>query len=128
MAADVPVGLAPRGVEGTVSELTERRREHGEFSAHAAITQALKSMVRAHRLDVAERAPLGEVQQEAMDMIFHKIGRIVNGNPHNIDSWKDIAGYALRVVEHLERTTAKSAPSDTKHATEGFPRTGGVHG
>jgi hypothetical protein len=41
-------------------------------------------------------------QQEALDMIFHKIGRIVNGDPDYADSWIDIAGYATLVADRLE--------------------------
>jgi hypothetical protein len=40
-------------------------------------------------------------QQEALDMICHKIGRIVNGDPNYADSWVDIAGYATLVADRL---------------------------
>jgi len=42
-------------------------------------------------------------QQEALDMICHKIGRIVNGDPDYDDSWRDIAGYAQLVCDRLVR-------------------------
>jgi hypothetical protein len=35
-------------------------------------------------------------------MICHKIGRILNGNPNNKDSWWDIAGYATLIVKQLD--------------------------
>jgi hypothetical protein len=41
-------------------------------------------------------------QAEALDMIFHKIGRILNGDPNYADSWIDIAGYAKLVADRLE--------------------------
>jgi hypothetical protein len=41
-------------------------------------------------------------QAEALDMICHKIGRIVNGDPDYADSWIDIAGYAKLVADRLE--------------------------
>ena len=87
-------------VETTLPLLQDRRKEYGDFRDHAAITQQLKGNVATHR-EMLGRPPLNAVHNEAMDMILHKIGRIVNGNPDNIDSWGDIAGYALRVVEHL---------------------------
>lgn len=34
-------------------------------------------------------------------IILNKLCRIL-GDPKNIDSWRDIAGYATLVVEHLE--------------------------
>ena len=40
-------------------------------------------------------------QKEALDMIQHKIGRILNGDPTYDDSWKDIAGYATLIVNEL---------------------------
>lgn len=35
-------------------------------------------------------------------MIFHKIARILNGDPNYADSWVDIAGYAKLVADELE--------------------------
>ena len=42
-------------------------------------------------------------QNEALQMICHKIARIVNGDPDYADSWVDIAGYAKLVADRLER-------------------------
>jgi hypothetical protein len=36
-------------------------------------------------------------------MVVHKIGRILNGDPHYADSWVDIAGYAKLVADRLEK-------------------------
>lgn len=33
-------------------------------------------------------------QAEALEMIAHKMARIVNGDPDYADSWRDIQGYA----------------------------------
>ena len=40
-------------------------------------------------------------QKEALFMIAHKIGRIINGDPDYADSWIDIAGYAKLVGDRL---------------------------
>ena len=40
-------------------------------------------------------------EQEALDMIFHKIARILNGDPNYADSWHDIAGYATLIDKEL---------------------------
>ena len=45
---------------------------------------------------------LGNDQQEALEMIAHKLGRIANGDPDYADSWVDIAGYAKLVADRLE--------------------------
>ena len=41
-------------------------------------------------------------QREALEMIAHKIARIVNGDPNYADSWVDIAGYATLVADRLQ--------------------------
>lgn len=79
--------------------LSERGDRYGPFTGHAAVTQDLKREVRMHL--AARNKRLSPTQQEAIDMILHKIGRIVNGDPDYADSWVDIAGYATLVVNTL---------------------------
>ena len=79
--------------------LKERGNRYGKFADHAAITQELKATIRAHTLVAGTR--LKPDQQEALDMICHKIGRIVRGDPNYADSWHDIAGYAKLVEDRL---------------------------
>lgn len=78
--------------------LTERGKRYGVFTAHAAITQELKSVIRS-RMNGKIIAP---DQVEDLEMICHKIGRIVNGDPDYADSWVDIAGYAKLVADRLQ--------------------------
>lgn len=44
-------------------------------------------------------------QKEALEMLAHKIGRILNGDPDYADSWDDIAGYATLVANRLKGKT-----------------------
>lgn len=80
--------------------LVERGSRYGDFMGHAHITQELKEVIATHltRLDKV----LAYDQQEALDMVCHKIGRIINGDPDYIDSWHDIAGYVRLVEQRLE--------------------------
>ena len=78
--------------------LDERGGRYGVFSEHARITQELKHAMRTG----PSWSKLTDDQVEALDMIAHKIGRIVNGDPNYADSWVDIAGYAKLVVDNLE--------------------------
>ena len=80
--------------------LDERGTRYGKFTGHAEVTQQMKKMLR-HYLKDREKS-LAPDQQEALDMICHKIGRIVNGDPDYADSWIDIAGYAKLVADRLE--------------------------
>jgi hypothetical protein len=44
---------------------------------------------------------LDHSQAEALDMIAHKIGRILAGDPNHADHWDDIAGYARLVARRV---------------------------
>lgn len=79
--------------------LEERGKRYGSFIGHAMVTQDLKKVVAEH-LKMRNKE-LSADQQEALDMIFHKIGRIVNGDPDYDDSWIDIAGYSKLVADRL---------------------------
>jgi len=79
--------------------LEERGSRYGPFITHAAVTQQLKEVVSKHLYHRGK--VLAPDQQEALDMIMHKVGRIVNGDPDYDDSWIDIAGYAQLVAERL---------------------------
>lgn len=80
--------------------LEERGSRYGKFIHHAQVTQEYKNITR-HFLEKQGKI-LAPDQQEALDMIFHKIGRIVNGDPDYVDSWIDIAGYSQLVADRLE--------------------------
>lgn len=106
MSSDGPYPLpenvqqALESQQDTVSATLESRgTQYGEFVDGAIVMQELK-MVVASQLGQRGKALL-PIQQEALDMICHKIGRIINGNANNIDSWLDIAGYARLVYDHL---------------------------
>lgn len=71
--------------------LKEREKQHGDFSVHAALTQGMKAIAQSK---VGNYASLTPTQREAVDMILHKIGRILAGDPNHHDHWDDIAGYA----------------------------------
>jgi len=79
--------------------LTERGSRYGDFENQSAITQSLKTVMRMtpnwERLDPDMR--------EALEMIAHKVARILNGDPSYWDSWHDIAGYARLVEARLDR-------------------------
>ena len=85
------------GAQDVQATLTERGNRYGPFTGHAKITQELKQVMLTHPGWVK----LAYDQKEALDMIAHKIGRILNGDPDYADSWHDIAGYASLVDKRL---------------------------
>jgi hypothetical protein len=86
----------PDKVEET---LDARAVEYGKFIEGAEVMQLLKRVVQ-NALNNRDKT-LAHDQAEAMDMIIHKIGRIINGNPDVLDHWLDIAGYATLIVDRL---------------------------
>ena len=87
-----------QNLNDTETVLAERGARYGKFTEHARITQNIKfAMTRSRRWDM-----LSSDKREALEMIAHKIGRILNGDPEYADSWIDIAGYATLVVKELE--------------------------
>lgn len=85
--------------------LNSRGKEYGSFNSQANIAQGILSFL---RLDPNKWMSLSNVQRSSLEMISHKLSRIVNGNPNHIDSWQDIAGYATLVVEHIKSTAAQT--------------------
>lgn len=84
--------------EQTIQDtLTERGNRYGPFAGHAYITQELKDVM--HGTQSWEL--LLPSHKEALEMIAHKIGRILNGDPMYDDSWVDIAGYAQLIVNEI---------------------------
>lgn len=77
--------------------LAERGARYGDFPGHAAITQGMKDVMQGH----AGWNALADDQKEALEMVAHKIGRILNGDPNYIDSWTDIIGYTRLVEKRL---------------------------
>ena len=77
--------------------LAERGNRYGSFTRHAAVTQRLKTAM----LGSDKWHLLAPDQKEALEMIAHKIGRILNGDPDYHDSWHDIVGYAKLVADRL---------------------------
>jgi hypothetical protein len=86
---------------GIVDEtLDARALDYGKFIEGAEVMQMLKRVVQ-NALSNRDKV-LAHDQAESMDMIIHKIGRIINGNPDVVDHWLDIAGYAKLVADRLE--------------------------
>jgi hypothetical protein len=84
-------------VDGT---LDERAKDYGKFKDGAALMQGIKRLLADHA--ASHDKTFADDQWEALEMIVHKIGRIVNGNPDKVDHWVDIAGYAKLVADRLE--------------------------
>ena len=78
--------------------LSERQTTHGDFADHAQTTQLLKTVMHSQ----PGWSKLNAMQRESLDMIVHKIGRILAGNPNYVDHWLDCSGYATLIVRSLD--------------------------
>ena len=81
--------------------LAERGKRYGEFHEHADIAQSLKHIMHCTGI----WSQLSNDKREALEMIQHKVARILNGDPDYTDNWIDIAGYATLVTKRLEGVT-----------------------
>ena len=90
----------PKDLDGI---LAERGARYGSFASQAEFSQYLKDTLRRHN----DYDKLMYSQKEALEMIMHKISRILNGDPNYDDSWRDIAGYAELIVKELNENTIK---------------------
>jgi hypothetical protein len=80
--------------------LDTRAMSYGKFKDGAALMQGIKRQMANHAQK--HDKTFADDQWEALEMIVHKIGRIVNGNPDVVDHWVDIAGYAKLVSDRLQ--------------------------
>jgi hypothetical protein len=80
--------------------LNERASNYGSFLGLSQVTQRLKAV--AHQFAGQNNKTFAPDQAEALDLIFTKVGRILNGDPNHTDSWIDIAGYATLVADRLQ--------------------------
>lgn len=86
--------------------LAERGKVHGDYTEHAQITQDLKQVIYKSR----NWPVLTPTMREALDMLAHKMGRILAGDPTHRDHWDDISGYSRLVAE---RVTPAAPPALT---------------
>lgn len=95
--ADIRHAKEKTGMTDVGSVLAERGKVHGDFDEPCRIAQGLKAVIR----DGVnyKQGRLNAVQMEAIEMIAHKLARIVSGDPSHVDHWVDIAGYAQLVAQ-----------------------------
>ena len=79
--------------------LKARGKRYGQFKDHAEISQGLKSVMH----NTTNWNSLSAAQKESLEMIQHKVARILNGDPNYADNWHDISGYSQLAEELCEQ-------------------------
>jgi hypothetical protein len=78
--------------------LDERKKTHGSFEVSSYTSQVLKDNMR----DSPNWVELDMDQKECLDMVAHKIARILCGNHNELDHYVDIIGYCTLVLNRLK--------------------------
>jgi hypothetical protein len=106
---EVSAALAGRlrpTIISTDALLADREKTHGDYSNHVEATWYLKEGMRNFVRKGEPTAAfdnLTYIQRESLDMIAHKIGRILAGDPNFRDHWDDIAGYAKLAADRCSK-------------------------
>lgn len=95
--------------------LKQRQKEHGSFFNNAGVSQQIKEVIKAETYNYEK---LRVDQKEALDAISSKISRIMVGDPHKEDHWRDIAGYATLVADRLKADDYEKKEANQKMLTE----------
>ncbi len=77
--------------------LADREPIYGDYVGQAMLSQQLKGAMHCHD----NWFGLKPEHQESLEMIQHKIARIINGDSNYKDSWTDIIGYARLIEKDL---------------------------
>jgi len=90
--------------------LAARGADYGDYAAGSEIADEL--------MQTMEESPnwrhLSAAQRQSLRMFGCKISRLLNGNSDHVDSWRDIAGYALLGEQDCARRAAqRQAPTPT---------------
>jgi len=117
-------------VQSTAEVLKERGTRYGQFIDQAGIAQGIHMMIeQGMKVTGKTRMSFHCDELEAINMIVNKLARIINGDPHYSDSWRDIAGYSTLVADRLDsdeqkqleqrsEEDAKSTESSSKRCLE----------
>ena len=80
-------------------DIPNRDQQHGGMEAVGDRAQCLKGIMRQG----SNWWHLSSGEREALDMIAHKIARILHGaDPHDRQHWEDVAGYAQAAMRGRE--------------------------
>lgn len=99
--------------------LLQRGGRYGSIEDNAIVTQGLMEVLQVHGKNYTV---LTNVHIECVRMIFHKISRMVSGDPYYIDNVHDIVGYAQLLEDWLKAVEANAPFKDLKTAIDTMNR------
>ncbi|WP_104761450.1 DUF6378 domain-containing protein [Helicobacter cetorum] len=80
------------------SVLDERAKQYGSYKSMAELDTKFKEVLRSHRnfKDLPDEIKL------SLEMILHKVSRVVNGDFNHRDNFIDIKGYSELALRSLD--------------------------
>ncbi len=81
----------------TEAVIENRGKDYGKYSEVSRLDQAFKTVLTSGR----NWDTLPDNQKTSLEMITHKIARILNGDPTKEDTWLDISGYSTLPLKIL---------------------------
>ena len=94
-AATLAAELEKREKQETIVDLIkERGGQHGDWRQQSCLSQSLKTV-----MGIETHNSLRPDEREALEMIAVKLSRILCGDAHLEDHWRDIAGYATLAAD-----------------------------
>jgi hypothetical protein len=82
--------------------LAERGKTHGDWPVQAEVADYIISTIAGKmNRDSDIWWHMTPSQRQAITLIATKLARIACGNPHEVDHWHDIAGYATLAAEEI---------------------------
>lgn len=96
--AENAFGECPPPLGTAEAVIADRGQDYGRYTEVARLDQEFKSVLASGRnWDI-----LADTQKTSLEMITHKIARILNGNPDKLDTWLDIGGYSELIHQLLQ--------------------------
>lgn len=89
--------------------LNDREKKYGSFADNARIAQSLNGVARSAN----GWYNMPDTQREAIEMIFHKIARQLNGAKDYPDNFHDIAGYAMLAEQEILSQLREKSEGET---------------
>jgi hypothetical protein len=77
--------------------LAERGKRYGHFTEQFRVAQDIKGVMQESH----NWSNLPPYMREALDMMAHKMSRILCGDSLHRDNWHDLVGYAKLIDDHL---------------------------
>jgi glucan phosphorylase len=84
--------------------LEERGSRYGDFNKLSRLSQSIKDVYY-----INQKENVTPAMSEAIEMIIHKLARIINGDPYYKDNFIDIQGYCQLYLDELNRIEKEKA-------------------